>query len=53
MVHAPAFLTNIISLLWTEAAPEQRHLTTQLARNSFYFATAIIIIKQFGEQIAI
>ena len=25
----------------------------QLARNSFYFVTAIILIKQFGEQIAI
>ena len=39
--------------LWTEAVPEQQRLTIQLARNSFYFVTAIILIKQFGEQIAI
>jgi hypothetical protein len=49
----PAPLHTLISKLWTDAPAEQRKLTTQLARNSFYFAAAVFIIKQFGEQIAI
>ncbi len=39
--------------LWTDAQPEQRKLTTQLARNSFYFTAACILIRQFGEYINI
>lgn len=49
----PALIHALISKIWVDAPPEQRKLTTQLARNSFYFATAVFIIKQFGEQIAI
>jgi len=49
----PASLTALLAKLWTDAAPEQRKLTTQLARNSLYFATAVILISKFGEQIAI
>ena len=32
---------------------QQRKLTLQLGRNSFYFATAVFFIKQFGEQVAV
>ena len=39
--------------LWTDAPAEQSKLTTQLARNSFYFTAACIIIRQFGEYVNI
>ena len=39
--------------LWTEAVPEQQHLTIQLARNSFYFGLSCVMIGLFGEQLAI
>ena len=39
--------------LWTEAVPEQQHLSIQLARNSFYFTAALIVIRLFGDQLAI
>ena len=59
-LHAPpmlaqslAVLDTIKSKLWDDAVPEQRKLTLQLARNTLYFTTAVFLIKQFGEQIAI
>ena len=48
-----ALYTSVASKLWTDAPHEQRKLTLQLARNSLYFTTAVFVIKQFGEQIAI
>ena len=39
--------------LWTDAAPEQRHLTTQFIRNSFYFTAAVIVISKFGDRFAV
>lgn len=39
--------------LWADAPPEQRKLTTQLARNSFYFTAVAIIIRQFGDYVNI
>jgi len=53
MVSLPPPVRAIYAKLWGEAAPEQRRLTIQLARNSFYFTAAIYIIRNFGEQIAI
>ena len=39
--------------LWTEAPAEQQHLTIQLFRNSFYFSLSCLLIRLFGEQLAI
>ena len=48
-----SLLTSVKAALWDEAPAEQRKLTLQLGRNSFYFATAVFFIKQFGEQVAV
>ena len=53
MEAVQSYVEGVKAGLWTECGPEQQRLTIQLARNSFYFVTAIILIKQFGEQIAI
>lgn len=39
--------------LWDEAVNEQRHLTIQLARNSAYFTAAVLLIRFFGDQLAL
>lgn len=39
--------------MWTETSPEQRRLTTQLARNTFYFGLAIFVIRKYGDRLAI
>ena len=39
--------------LWTEAVPEQQRLTIQLARNSLYFVTSFVLIRLFGEHVAV
>jgi len=44
---------TIYAKLWGEATPEQRRITVQLGRNSFYFTAAIYLIRNFGEAIAI
>jgi hypothetical protein len=36
-----------------QAVPEQQRLTVQLARNSFYFTAAAILIRLFGDQLAV
>ena len=46
-------LRKVQAALWTEAVPEQQRLTIQLARNTFYFSAAAILIRFFGEQLAI
>lgn len=53
LAQSLALLESIKSKLWDDAVPEQRKLTTQLARNSLYFGAAVFLIKQFGDQIAI
>ena len=53
LAQSLAVLDTIKSKLWDDAVPEQRKLTLQLARNTLYFTTAVFLIKQFGEQIAI
>ena len=39
--------------LWTRAVPEQQRLTVQLARNSFYFTLSCLLIRIFGDQLAV
>ena len=39
--------------LWMRAVPEQQRLTVQLCRNSFYFLTSYILIRFFGDQLAL
>ena len=40
--------------LWTEPRmPEQRKLTIQLARNTFYFSASVLVIRFLGDAIAI
>lgn len=53
LAQSLALIESIKSKLWDDAVPEQRKLTLQLARNSLYFTTAVFLIKQFGEQVAI
>ena len=57
MVFSPAsLLSPILSVkaaLWDEAVPEQRHLTVQLARNSAYFTAAVLVLRFFGDQLAL
>ena len=36
-----------------QAVPEQQRLTVQLARNTFYFSTAVVLIRLFGDQLAV
>lgn len=44
---------TILDTFWTEAPPEQQKLTVQLARNSFYFTAACILIRFFGDQVSL
>lgn len=44
---------HVQGTMWTEAVPEQQRLTIQLARNSFYFSLAAVLIRMFGDQVAI
>ena len=39
--------------LWTRAVPEQQRLTIQLARNSVYFVLSCILIRFYGDQLAV
>ena len=39
--------------LWTKAVPEQQRLTIQLVRNTIYFALSGVLIRFFGDQLAI
>ena len=53
MVDVTAPLTAIYSSLWSEASAEQRKLTTQLTRNAIYFTAAVLVIRFFGDQLAV
>ena len=46
-------LTRAAEELWTRAVDEQKRLTTQLARNSFYFTISYMLIRFFGDQLAL
>jgi hypothetical protein len=48
-----SYARAVYAKLWGEATPEQRRISVQLARNSFYFTTAIYVIRNYGEAIAI
>ena len=39
--------------LWTRAVPEQQKLTIQLCRNSLYFLLSGVLIRFFGDQLAV
>ena len=39
--------------LWTRAVPEQQKLTIQLCRNSLYFVLSGVLIRFFGDQLAV
>ena len=39
--------------LWTRAVPEQQRLTIQMIRNTIYFAFSGVLIRFFGDQLAI
>ena len=39
--------------LWTQAVPEQQKLTIQLCRNSIYFVLSAVLIRFFGDQLAV
>ena len=39
--------------LWTRAVPEQQRLTIQLARNTLYFLLSGVLIRFFGDQLAV
>ena len=43
----------IYTSMWEDAQPEQRKLSTQLARNSVYFSAAVIVIRFLGDQLAV
>ena len=44
-------LTRATEELWTRAVDEQKRLTIQLARNSFYFTISHMLIRFFGDQL--
>jgi hypothetical protein len=44
---------SIYANMWSEAAPEQRKLSVNLARNSLYFTVAVAFIRFFGDQLAV
>lgn len=48
-----ATLKSLYASMWEDAQPEQRKLTTQLVRNSFYFTAAAVVIRAFGDQLAV
>jgi hypothetical protein len=39
--------------LWTDAVPEQRKLTVQLARNTTFFAASCVVIRFLGDALAV
>ena len=53
MVDVMMPFRSIWSKLWADAPAEQRKITMQLARNSAYFGAACVLIRHFGEQIAV
>ena len=50
-VKAPAM--SMANALWLEADAAQQKLTTQLMRNSMYFFFSSVVIRYFGDYIAI
>ena len=46
-------LTHVTDELWTRAVPEQQRLTIQLCRNSIYFTLSVLVIRLFGDQLAV
>ena len=50
---ATAVASGVAATMWTDAAPEQQRLTVQLARNSFYFTAACILLRFFGDQLSL
>ena len=50
---ALAKLVAIQEELWTRAPAEQQRLTVQLARNTFYFTLSCVVIRFFGDQLAV
>ena len=50
---ASGAVLGVAATMWTDAAPEQQRLTVQLARNSFYFTAACILIRFFGDQLSL
>jgi hypothetical protein len=50
-VKAPAM--SMANALWLEADAAQQKLTTQLMRNSIYFFFSSVVIRYFGDYIAI
>ena len=50
---ALGLVSKATAALWTEAVPEQQKLTIQLARNSLYFVTSYLLIRLFGDQLAV
>ena len=51
--RALAMLETVQEELWTRAVPEQQRLTIQLCRNSLYFLLSGVLIRFFGDQLAI
>ena len=45
--------TKVTEELWTRAVPEQQRLTIQLARNTLYFLLSGVLIRFFGDQLAV
>ena len=46
-------LTRVQEELWTRAVPEQQRLTIQLCRNTLYFTLSTLLIRFFGDQVAV
>ena len=46
-------LQRVQEQLWTRAVAEQKRLTIQLCRNSLYFMLSGILIRFFGDQLAV
>jgi hypothetical protein len=53
MVVIPEKIQAVYANMWSEAGPEQRKLSIQLARNSVYFTAAVMFIRFFGDQLAV
>jgi hypothetical protein len=50
---SPSHADALLPAAQSQAVPEQQRLTVQLARNSFYFTAAALVIRAFGDQLAI
>ena len=44
---------RVLQRVRARAVPEQQRLTVQLARNSFYFTLSCLLIRIFGDQLAV